>query len=668
MKDINVTFYKDSGGKIATGLTPIDLNDLRILGLVQQAETQNEATATATKPAVPLKTDQIVTKINEIQDQMSAMMPPNAKKPAKVSLSEVTRVQTMSIANYGLISQNQRVGGVAQVISMQLGMNPVLVNYKLAQQPGQPPQPDDKTMWAPVDNDKLQENPPGVTIIEKVPLQLSVNRAGDLFWATTKPLNDPKALFNLPSFEYVKTKGSAIKTPGEPEFAMADGKATAVAASTRPVEWWRFFGVILFGILLAYVIERLTDYFVSFEKKPVREVAATSTAGPAPMIISGFAYAMESSVWSVMTIVLALLAPLFIFPPAEFGGLILSFYGIALVGLGLLTTTGYILAMDTFGPISDNAQGVYEMSGAHKDEVKTEGKIPGSRAVQRLDAAGNTTKALTKGFAIATAVVAAVALFHSFIEDARLTEVGLRLEIPQIFIGLLIGGAVPFLFSAFSINAVGRAAFQLIGEVRRQFKSDPGIMAGTSKPDYGRCVAIVTAAAQKELLGPGILAIAFPVLVAFGLAIGAEHTMIFGKEYNLVGAQALGGFLAGAILSGQLMAVTLANSGGMWDNCKKLIEDGHYGGKGSEAHKAGVVCDTVGDPFKDTAGPALNPLIKVMNLVALLIAPIVIMPLSNFVLSAVVVVCVILLAIAVWWSKRGSIGSELQKQAAESNQ
>lgn len=668
MKDINVTFYKDASGKIATGLTPINLDDLRILGLVQQAETQNEATGTATKPAEPLKPDQVVTKVNEIQDQMSAMLPPTAKKPPKVSQIDVNRVQALSIANYGLISQNQRVGGVAQVISMQLGVNPVLVNYKLASQPGQPPQPDEKSMWAPVDNDKLQQNPPGVTIIEKVPLQLSVNPAGDLYWATTKPIKDAKALYYLPSFEYVKTKSEAKKTPGEPDFAMPDGKATAVTATTNPVEWWRFFGVILFGILLAYVIERLTDYFVSFEKKPVKEVAATSTAGPAPMIISGFAYAMESSVWSVLTIVIALLAPLFIFPPAEFGGFILSFYGIALVGLGLLTTTGYILAMDTFGPISDNAQGVYEMSGAHHDEVKVEGKMAGSRAVQRLDAAGNTTKALTKGFAIATAVVAAVALFHSFIEDARLTEAGLRLEIPQIFIGLLIGGAAPFLFSAFSINAVGRASFQLIGEVRRQFKADPGIMAGTSKPDYGRCVEIVTAAAQKELLGPGILAIAFPVLVAFGLAIGAEHTMIFGKEYNLVGAQALGGFLAGAILSGQLMAVTLANAGGMWDNCKKLIEDGHYGGKGSEAHKAGVVCDTVGDPFKDTAGPALNPLIKVMNLVALLIAPIVIMPLSNMVLGIVVAVCVILLAIAVWWSKRGSIGSELQKQTAEANQ
>jgi K(+)-stimulated pyrophosphate-energized sodium pump len=317
--------------------------------------------------------------------------------------------------------------------------------------------------------------------------------------------------------------------------------------------------------------------------------------------------------------------------------------------------------MDTFGPISDNAQGVYEMSGVAKTETKVEGKMVGSRAVQRLDAAGNTTKALTKGFAIATAVVAAVALFHSFIEDAMLTGSGLRIDIPEIFIGLLIGGAAPFLFSAFSINAVGRAAFQLIGEVRRQFAADPGIMAGTSKPDYGRCVAIVTSAAQKELLGPGILAIAFPVLVGFGLAIGKDPVMIGGAEYNLVGAQALGGFLAGAILSGQLLAVTLANSGGAWDNSKKLIEDGMYGGKGSEAHKAGVVVDTVGDPFKDTAGPALNPLIKVMNLVALLLAPLVIAPVSDMTRFIIVGLAVIALAIAVFWSKRGSLGAELAK-------
>ncbi len=425
------------------------------------------------------------------------------------------------------------------------------------------------------------------------------------------------------------------------------------------VPWYTFALMILFGILMAFAIEILTDYYVSTGKKPTREVAGVASAGPAPMIIQGFAYAAESSVFMVFAIVAALIFPLFIFAPANYGGYLLSFYGIALVGLGLLTTTGYVLAMDTFGPISDNAQGVYEMSGdGHDNEY-------GQKAVQRLDAAGNTTKALTKGFAIATAVVAAVALFHSYLESARLQEVGLRLEIPEIFLGLMIGASAPFLFSAFAINAVGRAAFELINEVRRQFREDAGIMAGTSTPNYGRCVAIVTAAAQRELLGPGILAIAMPMAVAFGFSIGKPHTIINGQEYNLTGAQALGGFLVGAIVTGQLMAVLLANSGGMWDNAKKLIEDGMHGGKGTEAHKAAVVCDTVGDPFKDTAGPALNPLIKVMNLVALLLAAQVIRPLSDSVLTIITLTSVGALAFAIYLSKKGSLSSEMEKATSE---
>ena len=434
------------------------------------------------------------------------------------------------------------------------------------------------------------------------------------------------------------------------------GQVMTVERQTVP--WYMFFAAIAFGLVMAFIIEALTDYYVSTHKKPVQEVAGVSSAGPAPMIIQGFAYAAESSVFMVFGIVVALMAPLFFFPPALYGGYILSFYGVALVGLGLLTTTGYVLAMDTFGPISDNAQGVFEMSGdGHGNEY-------GSKAVQRLDAAGNTTKALTKGFAIATAVVAAVALFHSYLDGAKLSGIGIRIDLPEIFLGFLIGAAAPYLFSASTINAVGRAAFQLINEVRRQFRSDPGIMAGTSKPDYAACVSIVTAAAQKELLGPGILAIALPVAVAFGFSIGKLPTSIGGEMYNLTGAQALGGFLAGTIASGQLLAVLLANSGGMWDNAKKLIEDGLYGGKGTEAHKAGIVCDTVGDPFKDTAGPALNPLIKVMNLVALLMAPYVIMPLSNGILSIITSIAVGALAIAIWVSKKGSLSEELQKAGA----
>jgi len=425
------------------------------------------------------------------------------------------------------------------------------------------------------------------------------------------------------------------------------------------VEWWKFLLCIFFGIAMAFAFEMLTDYYVSTHNKPVQEVALVSSAGPAPMIIQGMALGLESSVFSLLAIVIALITPLFIFNPLLYDGYLLSFYGIALVGLGLLTTTGFILAMDTFGPISDNAQGVFEMSGCgHGNENATKG-------IQRLDAAGNTTKALTKGFAIATAVVAAVALFHSYVEGAQLAGVGMRIEVPEIFLGFLIGGAAPYLFCAFTINAVGRAAFQLINEVRRQFREDSGIMAGTSKPDYQRCVEIVTRAAQRELLGPGILAIFLPIAVAFGFAIGKPTTTIGGMEYNLTGAQALGGFLAGTILSGQLLAVMLANAGGIWDNAKKLIEDGMMGGKGTEAHTAAVVCDTVGDPFKDTAGPALNPLIKVMNLVALLMAPFVIMPLANTTLVAITVGSVILLAIAFYMSKRGSIATEMQAIANE---
>ncbi len=425
----------------------------------------------------------------------------------------------------------------------------------------------------------------------------------------------------------------------------------------QKVPWFLFALPVLIGVLLAFGIEQLTDYYVSTKKRPTQEVAGVATAGAAPLIIQGFSYALESSVFMVVAIVLALVSQLWIFPPAAYGGsYLLSFFGIALVGLGLLSTTGFILAMDTFGPISDNAQGVFEMSGAN-DEY-------GSKAVARLDAAGNTTKALTKGFAIATAVIAAVALFHSFLEDAQLAQIGLRLDLPEIFLGFMIGGAAPYLFSAFSINAVGRAAFQLINEVRRQFHSDPGIMAGTSKPNYAACVSIVTAAAQRELLAPGILAISLPILVGFGFAIGKPLTVIGTHSYNLGGVQALGGFLAGAILSGQLMAVLLANSGGIWDNAKKLIEDGLYGGKGSEAHKASVVGDTVGDPFKDTAGPALNPLIKVMNLVSLLLAPTFILPMPEWARILIAGLALSALATSMILAKRGSMSSEF-KHAVE---
>jgi K(+)-stimulated pyrophosphate-energized sodium pump len=296
--------------------------------------------------------------------------------------------------------------------------------------------------------------------------------------------------------------------------------------------------------------------------------------------------------------------------------------------------------------------------------VERGGQTVAGRIVARLDAVGNTTKALTKGFAIATAVIAAIALFRSFVGEARLfataeqisaaaggvvgafDHIGIQVNVPAVFIGLLIGGAVPFLVSSFLIRAVGRSAFMVVEEVRRQFREIPGIMTGKGRPDYSRCVDIVTVAAQKELLSPALLSIAAPVLVGFWL-----------------GAAALGGYLAGAILTAQLLAVFMANTGGAWDNSKKKIEDGFLGGKGTIAHKAAVIGDTVGDPLKDTAGPALNPLLKVMNLVALLIAPIVIQPLGTGVRGTVVVAALLTIIIAVYLSKSRGISAAVDAEA-----
>jgi len=402
-------------------------------------------------------------------------------------------------------------------------------------------------------------------------------------------------------------------------------------------EWWRYAAATFMGIILALVIEKVTEFYTATEQAPVQEIAAASRTGPATMILSGFSEGLESAWWGVIAIAATLMGAMALFP----GDLALALYGVSLAGLGLLTTTGFILAEDTFGPISDNANGIFEMSGAlHGGGANA---VAASRIVSKLDAVGNTTKALTKGFAIATAVIAAVALFSSFIEDAGLHEQGIRIDYVEVFVGMLIGGAVPFLFCSFAIRAVSRAAVTLVEEVRRQFREIPGIMEGTARPEYSKCVAICTAAAQRELLGPGILAIATPILVAFGLGFGDPKR----------GAMALGGYFAGAILTGQLMAVLLSNSGGAWDNAKKLIEEGLYGGKGSESHKAGVICDTVGDPFKDTAGPALNPLIKVMNLVGILIAPMAINP--DFPLGArlaIVVISAGALGWAIMFSRR----------------
>jgi len=400
---------------------------------------------------------------------------------------------------------------------------------------------------------------------------------------------------------------------------------------------WRFFLATTMGIILALLIQWLTEHFTGIDKKPVNEIAYASKTGPATLLLSGFASGLESSVWAVLAIGVTIFGSYSIFG----GSFSLSAYGIALAGLGLLATTGFVLAEDTFGPISDNANGIFEMSGALKGNPKTPSGMEAHRIVARLDAVGNTTKALTKGLAIATAVIAAVSLFRAFIDEAQLFKTGIQVNLPDVFIGFLIGGAVPFLFSSFAIQAVSRAAHLLVEEVRRQFREKPGIMEYKEKPDYGRCVAIVTAAAQKELLGPGILSIVSPIMVAFWL-----------------GAAALGGFLAGAILTGQLMAVFLANTGGAWDNAKKKIEDGLFGGKGTDFHKAAVIGDTVGDPFKDTAGPAINPMIKVMNLVAILIAPLAIKNISAGTRWFVFLAAVVVLGFSVGFSKRGSIAEE----------
>ncbi len=369
---------------------------------------------------------------------------------------------------------------------------------------------------------------------------------------------------------------------------------------------WVAIGAVVIGIALAAAIQLLTSHFTETSRRPVRNITATSQTGPATVILAGVSVGLESAVYSVLLIAAAVYGAFML----GGGSILLSLFAVALAGTGLLTTVGVIVAMDTFGPVSDNAQGIAEMSG----DVSEEGAL----VLTSLDAVGNTTKAITKGIAIATAVLAATALFGSFtnaiISESGLTQamslpdlqyIGvLNVADPSNLVGLLIGAAVVFMFAGLAINAVSRAAGAVVVEVRRQFREHPGIMAGTEKPQYGHVVDICTRDSLRELATPGLLAVMAPIAVGFGLGVGA-----------------LGSYLAGAIGMGALMAVLLANSGGAWDNAKKLVEDGSYGGKGSEAHAATVIGDTVGDPFKDTAGPAINPLLKVMNLVALLIAP-----------------------------------------------
>jgi K(+)-stimulated pyrophosphate-energized sodium pump len=427
---------------------------------------------------------------------------------------------------------------------------------------------------------------------------------------------------------------------------------------------------VLIGIVLAAVILALTGYFTGTETRPVKDVGKTSLTGAATVILSGLSVGFESAVYTALVIASAVFGAFLL----GSGSIVVSLFAVALAGCGLLTTVGVIVAMDTFGPVSDNAQGIAEMSG-DVDEA-------GAQILTELDAVGNTTKAITKGIAIATAVLAATALFgsfadgikeefskvlrsfdiqsaagvaefESFAKDISSGEVDslrgvLNVGDPSLLVGLIIGSAVVFLFSGLAINAVGRAAGAVVYEVRRQFREIPGIMEGTGRPEYGKVVDICTRDSLRELATPGILAIFAPIAVGFGLGVGP-----------------LGAYLAGAIGTGLLMAVFLANAGGAWDNAKKLVEDGNHGGKGSPAHEATIIGDTVGDPFKDTAGPAINPLLKVMNLVALLIVPLIIKytygeDANDAIRYTIAGVAAVIIAIAVYVSKRRPITLETQ--------
>ncbi|PKO01354.1 MAG: sodium-translocating pyrophosphatase [Chloroflexi bacterium HGW-Chloroflexi-4] len=403
---------------------------------------------------------------------------------------------------------------------------------------------------------------------------------------------------------------------------------------------WKLAVLTTIGVALAVVFNPLTSYFTSTKYAPVREIVDSTKTGPATTILSGLAIGMESSVWALVVIAVAFFTSLLLYPGVES---IYVLYGIAMVGIGMLSQTGNNVAMDSFGPISDNANGIGEMAWHGQTDEDT---LKARQIMADLDAVGNTTKAITKGVAIASAVIAAVSLFSSYITDVgnvqrTLSASGMKIEIlesirvsdTKVFIGFLLGGALPWLFSALNIKAVSRAAIKIVEEVRRQFKI-PGIMEGTKKPDYAEVVAISTGSAQKELLPLAAIAVLMPLVVGMVLQV-----------------EALGGFLAGVILSGQLLAVFMSNAGGAWDNAKKSVEDQMRDlvantGKGSECHKAAVVGDTVGDPLKDAAGPALNPMIKVVNLVSLIAAPVIVRYQNLGVVGWVIVA--LLLAAIVW--------------------
>jgi K(+)-stimulated pyrophosphate-energized sodium pump len=422
------------------------------------------------------------------------------------------------------------------------------------------------------------------------------------------------------SFLYLPAKFSQLQGVSDPSILSHGGNPR-----------WLAIGSVVIGLVLASAIQLLTGYFTETNRKPVREIGDSSETGAATVILAGISIGLESAVYSALLIGAAVYGAFLL----GTGNPTIALFAVALAGTGLLTTVGVIVSMDSFGPVTDNAQGIAEMSGEFEGEP--------AETLTHLDAIGNTTKAITKGIAIATAVLAATALFGAFRTDVESAlgssgSFSLSIDRPNNLVGLMIGAAVVFLFASLLIMAVGRAAGRVVMEVRKQFRDHPGIMDFTEKPEYGPVVDICTRDSLRELATPGLLAVLTPIAVGFAL-----------------GYAPLGSFLAGAIGVGVLMAVFLANSGGAWDNAKKLVEDGFHGGKGSVAHEATIIGDTVGDPFKDTAGPAINPLLKVMNLVSLLIATSVVKYSHNDGLRAgVAIVAVAIVVGAVVISKRRS--------------
>ena len=462
-----------------------------------------------------------------------------------------------------------------------------------------------------------------VTIVSALILGLALMRVtGNVYWIVFPLLvraigviSSIVGTFSVPIWERTVAKGNAWHAM---ELAYEVSSVITVVLSfllsfvyirSVDVNWWQPAAMITTGVVFNVIVNRLTAMFTSIDSTPVKEIAKSTRFGPATTILSGLAEGYESSVWSILTIAAAIAVSIVVYGNL---GPQYIIYGVALIGIGWLTHAGNLVSMDAFGPISDNANGIGEMASMPERARKI---------MTELDAVGNTTKAITKGVAIGSAVIAAVSLFGSFITDIQVVQnemikngqmakealiTYINVADPRVFIGLLIGGGIPVLFGSMLVKAVSRAANGMVAVVRKEFDV-PGVREGKVLPDYGKAVGISTLAAQRELLPVGILVILIPLVVGFALK-----------------AEALGGFLAGVILSGQLLAVFMSNTGGAWDNAKKLIEDGQYGGKGSDAHKASVVGDTVGDPMKDTAGPALNPLIKVINLISLIIAPIVV--------------------------------------------